>query len=132
MTKLRYLKDTLGGLGITRADIALTAVLLGICAAAGGLLIALPPEPQYVSVKVGGAEICRLPLAVDTTYEISDGNTIEIADGGVRMIYADCPDKICMHTGRISESGQSIVCAPNRVVVSITGKKTDEYDVRTN
>lgn len=129
---MNRLKDTFGGLGITRADIALTTALLVICAAAGVLMFALSPSPQYVSVKVGGEEVCRLPLDTDTIYPIADGNTIEIAGGRVRMIAADCPDKICMHTGAISESGQSIVCAPNRVVVSITGgNDVPAYDVQT-
>ena len=125
-------KDVLHEFGITRADIALTAALLAVCAAAGGLFYALSPKPNYVSVKVNGEELCRLPLDTDTTYQIADGNTIEIAGGKVRMIYANCPDKICMHTGEISESGQSIVCTPNRVVVAITGGNDHHaYDVQT-
>lgn len=118
---MKRLSDVLKSFRVTRADIALTAALLAVCAAAGGLMAALSPQPRYVSVKVGGEEVALLPLDTDATYAISDGNTIEIADGQVRMIYADCPDKVCMRTGAISEGGQSIVCAPHRVVVSITG-----------
>lgn len=128
---MNRLKDACRELGITRADIALTAALLAICGAAGGLIGALSPAPQSVSVRVDGEEVAVLPLDTDTTYSIAEGNTIEIKGGRVRMIYADCPDKICMHTGEISESGQSIVCAPNRVVVSITGGNTNQYDMQT-
>ena len=128
---MNRLKDACRELGITRADIALTAVLLAICGAAGGLIDALSPAPQSVSIRVDGEEVAVLPLDTDTTYRIAEGNTIEIKGGRVRMIYADCPDKICMHTGEISESGQSIVCAPNRVVVSITGGTANQYDVQT-
>ena len=129
---MNKLKNALGALGITRADIVLTTALLAFSVAAGCVIYALSPEPQYVSVNVGGVEICRLPLQNDVIYKISESNTIEISGGSVRMIYADCPDKICMHTGRISKSGQSIVCAPNRVVVSITGGGSGEFDVKTN
>ena len=41
------------------------------------------------------------------------------------MTHADCPDQICVKTGSISRSGQSIVCAPNRVVVTVTGEDKD-------
>ena len=38
-----------------------------------------------------------------------------------------CPDHLCEKMGRISSSGQSIICLPNRVVVEITGA-AQEYD----
>ena len=58
---------------------------------------------------------------------LSKGNT------AVRMIDAECPDKICVKTGAVSRSGQSIVCAPHKIVVTVTGgKATSDYDVKTN
>jgi hypothetical protein len=34
---------------------------------------------------------------------------------------ADCPDKLCEKTGKISKNGETIVCLPHRVVVEIQG-----------
>lgn len=122
----------LSPLGITRGDLLLITGLLALCAASFFLIRGLLPAPQSVVVRVDGVEIARLPLDTDTVYEISDGNTIEISDGGVRMIAADCPNKVCMHTGRITRSGQSIVCAPHRVTVTIAGSgSADAYDIQT-
>lgn len=129
---MNRLKKSLEALGITRADITLICGLLTVCAAAGCLIYALSPKPEYVLIKADGREICRLPLGDDVIYKISESNVIEISDGSVRMIYADCPDKVCINTGKISKSGQSIVCAPNRIVVSITGESADGIDVKTN
>lgn len=43
---------------------------------------------------------------------------------------ASCPDKVCVRTGKINKSGQSIVCLPNKTVVYIEGaEKTDIDDV---
>ena len=123
------MNNALRRLGIKRGDILVLAALLIVSAALGIFLATNRTEPQYVSVKA----IARLPLSKDCVYRINDGNTIEIRDGSVRMSEADCPDKICVKTGRISRSGQSIVCAPHRVTVTITGNSEKKpYDVITN
>ena len=127
------MNNALRRLGIKRGDILVLAALLIVSAALGIFLATNRTEPQYVSVKADGKEIARFPLSKDCVYRINDGNTIEIRDGSVRMSEADCPDKICVKTGRISRSGQSIVCAPHRVTVTITKKKKKKpYDVITN
>ena len=57
----------------------------------------------------------------DQIIEINEGNVCEIKDGEVRMTYADCPDKLCMHSRAISKAGENIVCLPNHVILKITG-----------
>ena len=45
------------------------------------------------------------------------------------MSDADCPDKLCIHQGRIHKNGQWIICLPNRVAVTIEGAAEDaEWD----
>lgn len=47
---------------------------------------------------------------------------IEVQDGKVRMLEMDqaiCPNAICSDTGWIQTSFQSIVCLPNKIVVTI-------------
>lgn len=129
---MNKLQHSLNRLGITRGDIFLAASLLLFSAALGIIIAFTRPEPEYVTITVDGTEICRLPLDEDGTYSIGEGNTIQISDGSVRMIYADCPDKICVKTGSISHSGQSIVCAPHKIVVTITGGNSSVYDTHTN
>lgn len=132
---MRELRKTGRQLGIKRADILLAAVLLAASAVAGLVLFLSQPGEEYVSVRVDGEEIALLPLDTDCTFPVGDGNIIEITGGRVRMTYADCPDKICVKTGSISHSGQSIVCAPHKVVIIIVGGQNDSqssYDVITN
>jgi len=50
--------------------------------------------------------------------------TIEARDGQVRILPMPsevCPLGICWATGWISRTGQSIVCLPNRIVVTLRG-----------
>lgn len=128
---LDNLKKSAEGVGIKRGDIVIVAALLTFSLVAGIILALLLPSPEYAVITVDGTEIARLPLDDDCVYHIGDTNTVKISDGGAVMIEADCPDKVCMHTGRISHSGQSIVCLPNRVVVSITGEDSSA-DVYTH
>ena len=52
----------------------------------------------------------------------------EVKNGKIRMTHASCPDKICEKTGYIGSSGQSIICVPNKVTVSVAGS-VDSIDV---
>jgi len=130
---MNKLKDVFTRLGIRPGDVILAATLLILSVIAGLIIISVRSTPEYASVRVDGAEIARLPLDKDCIFPIGDGNTIRISQGTVRMIYADCPDKICVRTGEISKSGQSIVCAPHKVVITIIGDHDQsDYDVITN
>lgn len=55
-------------------------------------------------------------------------NILLVKNGGVQVIHAECPDKICMKEGFIDKPGQSIVCLPFRIVVEIRGDKSVEVD----
>ena len=58
-----------------------------------------------------------------------DGLTVIIEDGRVFVKDATCPDKICQHSGKIENAGESIVCLPNGVIVKISGE--NEFDAST-
>ncbi|MGI6141712.1 MAG: NusG domain II-containing protein [Caldicoprobacterales bacterium] len=53
-------------------------------------------------------------------------NIMIIADSGVLIREANCPDQICVNWGNISRPGQTIVCLPHKVVISITGEQEGE------
>ncbi len=52
---------------------------------------------------------------------ISDLNIVQIKDYTADMIYADCPDLICVNSRSISRVGESIICLPHRLTVTVTG-----------
>lgn len=118
-------REVLRECGLTRGDLWLTGGLLAVSAVLGLTFLFASPAPRYVTVRVDGTQILQVPLSRDGVYPLGETNTITVSDGEVRMTHADCPDQICVKTGRISRSGQSIVCAPNRVIVTITGEDKD-------
>lgn len=55
-------------------------------------------------------------------------NILKKYDGGIQMVYADCPRKISMAMGFISRPNQTIICVPNRVFVEIVGSPSPDID----
>jgi len=115
----------------SRGDIILILSLL----AAAALIFAFSlfsggGEGARAVVSVNGEKEVVLPLEKDTEYTVSaDGHTnvICIEDGEVFMHLASCPDGYCIEQGRISKTGEMIVCLPNRVTVAIEGAE-EEFD----
>ena len=46
-------------------------------------------------------------------------NVIEVYPGSIAIVSADCPDKLCVHQGSVSNSLLPITCLPNRVVIQL-------------
>lgn len=84
-------------------------------------------------IEVDGVVVKTIPLNKNDIVDINNGkNVIEIKDGRVRMLRATCRDKICVKQGWIKNSGEAIICVPNRVIIRIEGIKGDYlYDAIT-
>lgn len=116
-----------------RRDVVLIGFVLAAALALFGLRALLfSGEGAYVQVQVDGEETARYPLAEDTSVEITgDGgfrNVLVISHGIADMTEADCPDKLCVEQAAISKNGQSIICLPHRLVVSVVGGAQSETD----
>ena len=48
-------------------------------------------------------------------------NVLEVEQGRIRMLSADCPDGTCVRQGWVRSGLMPIVCLPNRVVVVFEG-----------
>ena len=55
-------------------------------------------------------------------------NTLLIRHHKADMIDADCRDLLCVKQKAIDRSGETIVCLPNRVVVSVENAGQDALD----
>lgn len=64
------------------------------------------------------------PLDKDCEINVNGTNTVVIENNQVYMKDANCPDKLCIHQGRISDSGRDIICLPNKIIIKV-GKTTD-------
>ena len=83
-----------------------------------------------VVVLIDGQEAARYPLSKNGTHVLNGGsNTLVIEDGYAWISEADCPDKICVHMGKIHLDGQLIVCLPNGVIVTVEGGDDGGVDI---
>lgn len=57
-------------------------------------------------------------ITIDGRYHL----TVTLTKDGVSVTESDCPGQDCVHTGRITRAGQSIVCLPEQVIVTLEGK----------
>lgn len=85
-----------------------------------------------VVIKVDGETYGEYSLKKEQTIKINDTNRIAVKEGHVEMVDANCPDQICVHHKAISRTGESIICLPNQVVLSIEDGKDAKLDAVAN
>lgn len=76
----------------------------------------------------GDGGVHHFPLDEDGIHLITSSygeNTVEIQDGTVRVTKADCANQICVETAPISQNGETIVCLPHKLYVTIADSKDD-------
>lgn len=80
-------------------------------------------------IKYDNNEIYRIDLnSVDEPYYIPIENEyhtkILVEKGKICFAEAECPDKVCVNTGKISRPGQIAVCIPAKLIIEITGRES--------
>ena len=114
-------------------DWILIAAVLCVAAICLGIhFFAADSEQVMVEISVDGELFGQYRLDEEQTIDINGTNRLKIADGRADMIWADCPDKLCVHQKAISRDGESIICLPNKLVVSVVGGEESKLDAVTN
>jgi hypothetical protein len=73
-----------------------------------------------------GGEDYPVPLDEKRVFKLSELQnnapemSFEVKDGEIAVISSDCPGNDCVHTGYIPDNGRVIICAPNRVTVTVS------------
>lgn len=84
---------------------------------------------RYCVIEINGSEWARYDLAALSEEKIIEieneygANTIVVDREGVRVVSSDCPDGLEVKSGKITSSGQSLVCLPHRLVIRLEGKE---------
>lgn len=101
---------------------------VGVCVAVykGGAV-----EGSTITVTIDGIEYGTYSLLEEQTITIKEGdalNIIEIKDGKAFMLEASCPDQLCVDQNDISFDKESIICLPNKVVITVTSDLESDLD----
>ena len=79
----------------------------------GSVLVVTTPEGSY-----------EYPLSESCTFSVESRGmilSVVIEDGEAFVSESGCPDGVCLRTGRISRDGETVLCAPAGVTLTVRG-----------
>ena len=110
--------------GWTRDALLILAFLLcGLAGVLGWQLLGV--RGTVVEISVDGESVATYPLSEDRVVPLPTGvggeetNVLRICDGKADVTEASCPDGICVDHHPIHREGETIVCLPNRMVITV-------------
>lgn len=122
---------------LTRGDTVVIACVVALALILWAGFYAFPRNAAELTavVRIDGKEVDRLPVTGGTVsqkeIDVPRGvATVSYGQGKVRVEPLDthtCPTGICWKTGWVSRAGQSIVCVPNHMTITLEGA-SDEVD----
>ncbi len=118
-----------------RNDIILISALLLVVSVIGACIFFIRGDGDCVEVRVDGELYGRYPLDRELRLEIHSGadgqqlNVLVIKDGEAHVESATCPDGICSEHRAVKREGESIVCLPHKVVITVCTVGDDAPDV---
>lgn len=127
------LRDTFNHLKIKACDfVAIGAVVFASIAIFTTYLCTASATAEVCVIEVDGKEYASYDLSSVSEKKIVEidniygKNIIVIYNDGAEIIYSDCPDGREVKDGRITASGQSLICLPHRLCVRLEGKKSTD------
>lgn len=110
------------------ASLALLGLLITL------LIFAPKQSGELVVIKVDNKVVHTMKLNKNDSYRYEDlsshdliyKNTIIVENGYVFIKDANCNDHTCMKLGKISRQGESLVCLPHLLTVSIISDNPSE------
>ncbi len=103
-----------------------------LCFALWALLMGRAKEARTVArIEVGGELVREIDLAAVTeefrfTVDTPHGsNLIAVRPGGICVLEADCPDRVCVRRGWLTGGRMPIVCLPHGLSIAlVAGEET--------
>ena len=112
-----------------RVDLAVVASFLLLAVVVLGIIHLTKTEGAYAEVVVDGDVVAQYSLSVEGVYSLNNGtNTLTVKNGMAYMSYSNCPDHTCEIVGKVKHVGETIVCLPNHLTITIIGESNDSVD----
>ncbi len=105
-----------------KADVILLSIILVVGIIGIFIYFIAGKNAEYVSISVDGEMMGIYDLNKDCEIPIRSGNSeniLRIQNGTAQMISANCPNQDCVLHKQISQTNESIVCLPHKVVVTV-------------
>lgn len=111
----------------TRTWVILLSAAALLLAAAAWYTLSAKRSGTVVQIVQDGTVIREIDLARVTeeysfTIEAPGGgrNVVTVRPGAICVSDADCPDRVCVNQGWLTDQGVPIVCLPHRLSISLT------------
>lgn len=107
-----------------KGDLIIIAAVLFVC-----VLLLIPNFINKTNVEaviyVDGSEYMRTSLDEDKTItpDTEIQTVIKVHDGEIYFESSQCPDKVCVKTGKLKRAGDTAACLPAKVVITLVGDK---------
>lgn len=117
-----------------RTDIIIILIVL-LAAAAISVPRFLGSDKPTAEIYVDGKLEETIDLsAVDKEYKITPSTEprveITVGKGEIYFSHAECKDKLCVKSGKLTSGGETAACLPARVVISVKSNKS-KTDIMT-
>lgn len=117
-----------------KTDAVIAAAVLCVCAVL--LLVSRAGRDGTVTAQIicDGEVYCEYELSAQTeTFTVSpkEGVVITFDGGSVFFSESGCKGKQCISAGRLTKAGQSAVCLPENVLITLKGKSAPSADAIT-
>jgi hypothetical protein len=119
-----------------RYDLIIVVVVLIIAVAIAGLFHLQNSDSPYARAHIiyQGQLIKSVNLEDEyQTFSVLQLPQVEfsLSKDGVAFVNSDCPDQVCVNTGKISQAGQFAACLPNEVLLIIYSEEPGQIDIIT-
>lgn len=109
-----------------KLDILIVGIIIFISLITSLIISLTKEQGNLVVVKIKNEEIASYQLNIDGKYSLNNGtNILVIEDNYAWVEEADCPDELCIKRGKISNVGESIICLPHRLIITIEGEMNE-------
>ena len=107
-------------------DLVLIGALLLLCGIGAAFFFTRADnEMRHAVITQNDVILYDIPLTRHTGTEyitISDGdgkNVIRIEGETIAVVDADCPDHVCVRTGKAEKKGDVIACLPHKLLIEV-------------
>jgi hypothetical protein len=76
---------------------------------------------ETVDLNTGEERIFTIPQNENVVFHL-------YPDGGICFEKSDCPDQVCVHSGKLYTVGESAACLPNGIILKIVPKQKGDWD----
>lgn len=119
---------------VKKTDLIILAVVLAVCLGAWfsyQFVVGKKAAKAEIYYKSELVKTVDLTAGVDKSFSIEQNKNVVFhvfKDGNICFQESNCPDKVCIHAGKLHTVGESAACLPNSIVLKIVAKDQRSSD----